>query len=139
MKDDLTCCLADFGLSMICDSLATSSRIRGGPTRWLAPEVLLFSVGDNTEFPASDLPSRDMYAFACTAIEVRLSYILIYTPSHSPPCRSAVVNIRFLMFPATQLSTKKWSRGEGSHYRHQLLISHKECGMLFTDVWNMKR
>ena len=71
MKDNLECCLADLGLSVITEShrLDTTSRsTSGGAARWMAPELL----DSGSQFPSSDDKKRDIYAFACTIIEVRI-------------------------------------------------------------------
>ncbi|KAJ7584960.1 kinase-like domain-containing protein [Mycena floridula] len=69
VRDDLRCCLADFGLSSVTTSFTlTSSTGNGGSIRWLAPEFFMISVdGDENR---SKSTSRDTYAFACTILEV---------------------------------------------------------------------
>ncbi|KIK53357.1 hypothetical protein GYMLUDRAFT_938227 [Collybiopsis luxurians FD-317 M1] len=71
VKDDLHCCLADFGLTLVTTSsqvwsLTTSSSTNKGSMRWLAPE---FFIPDLTA-PIPDPTSRDVYAFGCTIVEV---------------------------------------------------------------------
>ncbi|KIK53354.1 hypothetical protein GYMLUDRAFT_1026591, partial [Collybiopsis luxurians FD-317 M1] len=71
VKDDLHCCLADFGLTLVTTSsqvwsLTTSSSTNKGSMRWLAPEFFIPNL-------ASSIPnhtSRDIYAFGCTIVEV---------------------------------------------------------------------
>ncbi|KAK0244452.1 kinase-like domain-containing protein [Armillaria nabsnona] len=67
VMDDLSCCLADFGLSLFAESqvLDSSSRMSKGSIRWLAPEYM-----DSTLFKQSYLTARDIYAYGCTVIEV---------------------------------------------------------------------
>ncbi|KAK0503546.1 kinase-like domain-containing protein [Armillaria luteobubalina] len=67
VTDDLCCCLADFGLSLLAESqgLNSSSRMRKGSIRWLAPEYIL-----PTLFDRSYVAARDIYAYGCTVIEV---------------------------------------------------------------------
>ncbi|KAK0228805.1 kinase-like domain-containing protein [Armillaria fumosa] len=67
VTDDLRCCLADFGLSLLAESqgLNSSSRMRKGSIRWLAPEYIL-----PTLFDRSYVAARDIYAYGCTVIEI---------------------------------------------------------------------
>ncbi|KAK0485347.1 kinase-like domain-containing protein [Armillaria luteobubalina] len=67
VMDDLRCCLSDFGLSLFAESqvLDSSSRMRKGSIRWLAPEYM-----DSTLFDQSYLTARDVYAYGCTVIEI---------------------------------------------------------------------
>ncbi|KAJ7584962.1 kinase-like domain-containing protein [Mycena floridula] len=69
VRDDLRCCLADFGLSSITTSftLTSSSGNGAGSVRWLAPELFLMSEEDKSCMKST---SRDIYAFACTILEV---------------------------------------------------------------------
>ncbi|KIK53361.1 hypothetical protein GYMLUDRAFT_104262, partial [Collybiopsis luxurians FD-317 M1] len=68
VTDDLHCCLADFGLTLVTTSsqvwsLTTSSTSSRGSMRWLAPEYIFSS--------ALSIPnhtSRDVYAFGCTIV-----------------------------------------------------------------------
>ncbi|KAK1224261.1 hypothetical protein PQX77_012839 [Marasmius sp. AFHP31] len=67
VKDDLTCALADFGLAIAMETkiMPTSSgSSMKGSIRWLSPEVIL---GDRN---AREKPSRDIYAFGCTVLEL---------------------------------------------------------------------
>ncbi|PBK78446.1 kinase-like protein [Armillaria solidipes] len=66
VTDDL-CYLADFGLSLLAESqgLDSSSRMRKGGIRWLAPEYILLTL-----FDRSYVAARDIYAYGCTVIEV---------------------------------------------------------------------
>ncbi|KAJ7596241.1 kinase-like domain-containing protein [Mycena floridula] len=67
--DNQQCCLADFGLSVVTESLsvANSSTSRcDGSVRWMAPEVLSPTIHGKE---AKQIP-RDIYAFACTVFEV---------------------------------------------------------------------
>ncbi|KAJ7575172.1 kinase-like domain-containing protein [Mycena floridula] len=75
--DNLQCCLADFGLSVIAESsgiTGTSTASRAGSVRWMAPEILSLSTHD----AELNQTSRDIYAFACTFLE-------IYTEKHPFP------------------------------------------------------
>ncbi|KAJ7572902.1 kinase-like domain-containing protein [Mycena floridula] len=75
--DNLQCCLADFGLSAITESsgiTGTSTATRAGSVRWMAPEILSLS----THGAELNQTPRDIYAFACTVLE-------IYTGKHPFP------------------------------------------------------
>lgn len=64
VKNDLTCCLADFGLTMIMETRApTGSRLGKGATHWMPPEAWQYMMD-------AYIPARDIYSFGCTAIEV---------------------------------------------------------------------
>ncbi|KAK0239873.1 kinase-like domain-containing protein [Armillaria nabsnona] len=67
VADDRRCCLADFGLSLIVESqnFNTTSGMRRGSHRWLAPEYILPGSLDQ-----SFIAARDTYAYGCTVIEV---------------------------------------------------------------------
>ncbi|KAK0435893.1 kinase-like domain-containing protein [Armillaria borealis] len=67
VMDDLCCCLADFGLSLFVETQAldSSSTIRKGSTRWLAPEYM-----DSDLFDQSYMTARDIYAYGCTVVEI---------------------------------------------------------------------
>ncbi|PBK74598.1 kinase-like protein [Armillaria solidipes] len=67
VMDDLSCCLADFGLSLFAESqvLDSSSRMRKGSIRWLAPEYF-----DSALFDQSYMTARDIYAYGCTVVEI---------------------------------------------------------------------
>lgn len=66
------CCLADFGLALVAETqtLTSTSEMRGA-SRWLSPEHI-----DPSAFRDHDLNydrrPRDIYAFACTVVEVIL-------------------------------------------------------------------
>ncbi|KAJ7578052.1 kinase-like domain-containing protein [Mycena floridula] len=67
MKDDLHCCLADFGLTCLEEThtiASASSMGSRGATRWLGPEVLI------PEGHLKPHPSRDVYAYASTLLEI---------------------------------------------------------------------
>ncbi|KAJ7572446.1 kinase-like domain-containing protein, partial [Mycena floridula] len=68
VTDDGHCVLADFGLASVSgtQSLATSSVGSKGSVRWLCPEVLLSTLASQQK----PHPSRDIYAYGCTALEV---------------------------------------------------------------------
>jgi serine/threonine protein kinase len=70
VKDDGSACLADFGLTLVSESISattctTTSTSLKGTLHWLAPEVL-----DNLPRKHQDFRKRDVYAFGCTALEV---------------------------------------------------------------------
>ncbi|KAF9071877.1 kinase-like domain-containing protein [Rhodocollybia butyracea] len=70
VTDDLRCCLADFGLSVISTesqawTIATSSSFFKGAIHWLAPEY----ISPDTS-PKAPHTSRDIYAFGCTIVEI---------------------------------------------------------------------
>ena len=75
------CVLADFGLSVMAVAETTimtaSSGVVKGSTRWMAPEMYSFGPGVEGEESAEegsskeDKTPRDIYAFACTVLEVR--------------------------------------------------------------------
>ncbi|KAF9074325.1 kinase-like domain-containing protein [Rhodocollybia butyracea] len=69
VADDLRCCLADFGLALVTtDSRpwsTTTSTSSKGAMRWLAPECI-----DSSLDLGSNQPSRDVYAFGCTILEI---------------------------------------------------------------------
>ncbi|KAH8796244.1 kinase-like domain-containing protein [Flagelloscypha sp. PMI_526] len=68
VQENLTCCLADFGLALVSESqpLTTSSGTAPkGSIRWCAPEVF-----SPSSFPSAAQEKRDIYAFACTVLEM---------------------------------------------------------------------
>ncbi|KAJ7575874.1 hypothetical protein C8J56DRAFT_1171771 [Mycena floridula] len=67
VTNDGHCVLADFGLASVSEtqSFATSSVRSKGSVRWLSPEVLL-----PTAIQRKPHPSRDIYAYGCTALEI---------------------------------------------------------------------
>ncbi|KAH8832250.1 kinase-like domain-containing protein [Flagelloscypha sp. PMI_526] len=69
VQDNLTCCLADFGLALVSDSQPlTSTSFNTAPkgsTRWCAPEVF-----SPETFPKAPQEKRDVYSFACTIVEI---------------------------------------------------------------------
>ncbi|KAJ7598118.1 hypothetical protein C8J56DRAFT_1020152 [Mycena floridula] len=68
IRDDLRCCLADFGLSSVPESFShsTTSTSSKGSIRWMAPEYLTSSANVNR----LKRTTRDIYAFGCTIYEV---------------------------------------------------------------------
>ncbi|KAE9399078.1 kinase-like protein [Gymnopus androsaceus JB14] len=79
ISDTNTCCLADFGLSMLdTQSLnpANTATVQGS-LRWLAPEFI-----NPTSWPQAQgsLTSRDIYAFGCTVFELLNWSSTILTP-----------------------------------------------------------
>lgn len=69
VKDDLSCCLSDFGLALAVESqIGASSSSRaflGGSLRWMPPEIM-----DESQFDPAYITARDVYSFGCTVIEV---------------------------------------------------------------------
>ncbi|KAF9016270.1 kinase-like protein [Hymenopellis radicata] len=67
VKNDLSCCLADFGLALIAESHlpGSSAMTLRGSLRWLPPEMMDFSLFQNKYFTALDI-----YSFGCTIIEI---------------------------------------------------------------------
>ncbi|KAK0190062.1 kinase-like domain-containing protein [Armillaria mellea] len=68
VTNDLSCCLADFGLSLFVESqaLASSSRMSKGSVRWLAPEYFHPDVIIDRAY----ITARDVYAYGCTIVEI---------------------------------------------------------------------
>jgi serine/threonine protein kinase len=89
VTNDLRFCLGDFGLTLIMDGqgLATTSSICGGSLRWMAPELLQPSTTIGVE------TSRDVYAFACTAVEVRDNLTSVVSHVYKP----SVYSGRFIL------------------------------------------
>jgi serine/threonine protein kinase len=76
VKTDLTCCLSDFGLASVAQTQgAISNSTAGvkGSMRWMSAELLNPSAFDR-EYCGMTKPS-DIYALACTALEVSICYI----------------------------------------------------------------
>ncbi|KAE9385864.1 kinase-like protein [Gymnopus androsaceus JB14] len=73
VADDLRCCIADFGLSLITADSQTwtidmTSTLKGS-MRWMAPE--LFHHDGSLDLTRNlNRPSRDIYAFGCTILEI---------------------------------------------------------------------
>jgi len=69
VSDDHQCCLADFGLAVAAESQSLGTTTTGvrGSVRWLAPELFGLDPVPDRE----NLTPRDVYAFGCTAYEVR--------------------------------------------------------------------
>ncbi|KAK0184021.1 kinase-like domain-containing protein [Armillaria mellea] len=69
VKDDLSCCLSDFGLALAVESqIGASSSSRaflGGSLRWMPPEIM-----DDNLFDPAYITARDVYSFGCTVIEI---------------------------------------------------------------------
>ncbi|KAK0493621.1 kinase-like domain-containing protein [Armillaria luteobubalina] len=69
VKDDLSCCLSDFGLALAVESqIGASSSSRaflGGSLRWMPPEIM-----DDSQFDPAYITARDVYSFGCTVIEI---------------------------------------------------------------------
>ncbi|KAJ7584964.1 kinase-like domain-containing protein [Mycena floridula] len=83
VRDDLRCCLADFGLCSIAASFSVTSSSSGngkGAIRWMAPELFVTS-GDGNQLKS---PSRDIYAFACTILEVYTGQPPFVQHKHDP-------------------------------------------------------
>jgi serine/threonine protein kinase len=69
VKDNLECCLSDFGMAIIHEThtLASESGTIKGSERWMAPETLSSQFGAGS---AMSTPARDIYAFGCTILQV---------------------------------------------------------------------
>ncbi|KAE9393758.1 kinase-like protein [Gymnopus androsaceus JB14] len=73
VTDDFHCCLADFGLAIAAaesEAWVLSSSTTGsgkGAIQWMAPEYL-------AEYHSSHT-SRDIYAFACTIVEILTQHL----------------------------------------------------------------
>ena len=64
VKDDFTCCLAEFGLTTAMGiQTITNPWFGKGSLYWMSPEVW----NENVD---ADVPARDIYSFGCTVIEV---------------------------------------------------------------------
>lgn len=77
VADDLTCCLADFGLVSVIESNREHTSVTGntGTTPWLAPELMRYEKPDKSlciDCQHQRKTARDIYAFACTVFEVCL-------------------------------------------------------------------
>ncbi|PBK82465.1 kinase-like protein, partial [Armillaria gallica] len=68
VTNDLCCCLADFGLSLLAESqtLNSSSRMSKGSIRWLAPEY----IDPHAVIDRAYIAARDIYAYGCTVVEI---------------------------------------------------------------------
>ncbi|KAK0471433.1 kinase-like domain-containing protein [Armillaria novae-zelandiae] len=68
VMDDQSCCLADFGLSLFAESqvLESTSRMKKGSIRWLAPEYFRPDVVVDRAY----ITARDVYAYGCTVVEI---------------------------------------------------------------------
>lgn len=78
VADDLTCCLADFGLVSVIESNREHTSVTGntGTTPWLAPELMRYEKPDKSlciDCQHQRKTARDIYAFACTVFEVCLT------------------------------------------------------------------
>ncbi|KAF9064954.1 kinase-like domain-containing protein [Rhodocollybia butyracea] len=105
VSNDLRCCLADFGLALCTansqsGSTAVTSITMNGAIRWMAPELFHH---DGSVDVALDHPSRDIYAFGCTIIEI----LTLEYPFHDLKTDYAVV--------ASLMSGKRPSRPQ-SHW-----------------------
>ncbi|KAK7060776.1 hypothetical protein VNI00_000508 [Paramarasmius palmivorus] len=71
ITDDFRCCLADFGLAIAVETqIMSSSGGLKGSFRWLSPELLPAGAELPTPGHKRNKPSRDIYAFGCTILEV---------------------------------------------------------------------
>ncbi|KAE9404369.1 kinase-like protein [Gymnopus androsaceus JB14] len=89
VTDDLHCCLADFGLTLIISdsrtlSNVTTSATTKGTTRWMAPELIISSMSAGQ---APNNTSRDVYAFGCTVLEI----LTLRLPFHDKKTDPAVI------------------------------------------------
>ncbi|KAE9384178.1 kinase-like protein, partial [Gymnopus androsaceus JB14] len=69
VTNDLHCCLADFGLTLIISDsqMSTTSAMTKGATCWMAPELI---IPNNSARQAPNHTLRDVYAFGCTVLEI---------------------------------------------------------------------
>ncbi|KAK0244627.1 kinase-like domain-containing protein [Armillaria nabsnona] len=70
VRDDLSCCLSDFGLALAVESQApsgscSSSTFLAGSLRWMPPEII-----NNDLFDKRYITALDVYSFGCTIIEI---------------------------------------------------------------------
>ncbi|KAF9259604.1 kinase-like protein, partial [Marasmius fiardii PR-910] len=74
VSEDHHCLLADFGLAAVSaetlSMIPTTSGVIKGSIRWMAPELYAFSDGMSDEKTKDDKTPRDIYAFACTVLEI---------------------------------------------------------------------
>ncbi|KAK0209773.1 kinase-like domain-containing protein [Armillaria fumosa] len=68
VKDDLSCCLSDFGLALTVESQISGSSsswvFLGGSLWWTPPEIM-----DDNQFDPTYMTAQDVYSFGCTVIE----------------------------------------------------------------------
>ncbi|KAF8145297.1 kinase-like domain-containing protein [Mycena galopus ATCC 62051] len=69
INEDLSACLADFGLSIFSDATTSLSTGRAGSVYWMAPELL-----DPAEDKFARTPASDIYAFGCVCLELYTGY-----------------------------------------------------------------
>lgn len=69
VKDNLECCLSDFGIAVIHEThtLASESVPLKGSERWMAPEIISIQ---GFGLSAVNTPARDIYAFGCTILQI---------------------------------------------------------------------
>ncbi|KAF9259563.1 kinase-like protein, partial [Marasmius fiardii PR-910] len=75
VSEDHHCLLADFGLAAISaetlSMIHTTSGAVKGSIRWMAPEIYAITDGvNNNKNTKEDKTPRDIYAFACTVLEI---------------------------------------------------------------------
>ncbi|KAF9011553.1 kinase-like protein, partial [Hymenopellis radicata] len=68
VTNELHCCLADFGLSLVVESQApnSSTMVLRGSVRWLLPEMMDYSLFHHSYVTAKDI----VYSFGCTILEI---------------------------------------------------------------------
>ncbi|KAJ7136910.1 kinase-like domain-containing protein, partial [Mycena epipterygia] len=64
VTNELSCCLADFGLAAATEMTITSVR-QDGTVPWMAPEIITEITPETTPSP-----TRDIFAFGCTTLEI---------------------------------------------------------------------
>uniref|UniRef100_A0A0W0F8I0 Protein kinase domain-containing protein n=1 Tax=Moniliophthora roreri TaxID=221103 RepID=A0A0W0F8I0_MONRR len=73
VDDHFKCCLADFGLAAVAGETqlmnSTTSGAIKGSLRWMAPEMYT-SIGTPNNNAGLDKSPRDVYAYACTILEI---------------------------------------------------------------------
>ncbi|KAJ7572440.1 kinase-like domain-containing protein [Mycena floridula] len=89
IADDGHCVLADFGLASVSEtqSLATSSAGLKGSVRWLSPEVLVPIASQR-----KPRPSRDIYAYGCTVLEIHTKLPPFHSYYHDVAIFSEVIS-----------------------------------------------
>ncbi|KAI0786307.1 kinase-like domain-containing protein, partial [Abortiporus biennis] len=67
IDSDYSVRLADFGLAAFASKIGPWDSIRGGNSRWMAPELLIAEREDRDWRPT---PESDMYSFGCVIVEL---------------------------------------------------------------------
>ncbi|KAJ7585035.1 hypothetical protein C8J56DRAFT_1027479 [Mycena floridula] len=102
VMDNLRCCLADFGISLLYQSLAAANRSTN--TRWQAPEAFLPSI----EGRPPNQKARDVYAFACTVLEIYTGHVPFAEHKNDPAVKQAVMSGRRPSRPRDLFTDQLW-------------------------------